>query len=414
MNPEENIKKQVSAELSVAKEFAKASNIEEVKSGQWFVSLLVKVAKTYDKNVRAEYFQQKYPGLTPDEIADIIIGVTVKYATIAGGVAGVAVTANQIAALSTAGATAAVMAGSIGTEMIYLARIQMRLVLDLSVVYDLQLDADDPEDVLMVFGYALGVVPTEMVGKGLQKAAGASTQYAIKKYISKGTLEAVQAIGKRIGLKILQRSIIKYAVPVVSAAIGSGYNYITTKTIGQVAKSHLKNRGKVTEELRTLISRRNKYNIAFPAAVSFIAYADGKYTAEEKEFYKAVLSRLSLDDYEQIEFQKLLSSQKNLLEAIMEIEDISIRENLVKVLALMAVYDGHLAEEEKIFLIAVADKLDVIIDIKAIEDQAEEYRLIVKENIFQKTTGVIKGAASSVGDTLSNTYKRVSKKKPKK
>ena len=298
--------------------------------------------------------------------------------------------------------------------MIYLARIQMRLVLDLSVIYDLQLDPDDPEDILMVFGYALGVVPTEFVGKSLQKAAGAGTQYAIRKYVSKGTLKAIQTFSKRIGMKILQRTIIKYAVPVVSAAVGSGYNYITTKTIGQVSKSHLKNRGKVTEELRTLISRRNKYNIAFPAAVLFIAYADGKYTAEEKEFYKAVLSRLSLEEYEQVEFQKLLSSQKNLLEAIMEMEDISIRENLVKVLALMAVYDGHLAEEERVFLIAVADKLDVAIDIKAIEDQAEEYRVIVKENVIEKTTGMIKDAASSVGDSISNTYKRVSKKKPKK
>jgi len=38
--------------------------------------------------------------------------------------------------------------------MLFLSQIQMRHVLDLSVIYDLQLDPEDPEDVLMIFGYA--------------------------------------------------------------------------------------------------------------------------------------------------------------------------------------------------------------------------------------------------------------------
>ena len=162
---EEVIKAEVSSELEEAKDFAKTLSIDDVKSGQWFIALLQKVVQSYDRNARAEYFQQKYPGLPPDEIADILTSVTVRYATIAGAITGAAATANQIAALSSAGMTIAVMVGAIGAEMVYLARIQMRLVLDLSVVYDLQLDPDDPEDILMIFGYAMGVAPTEMVGK---------------------------------------------------------------------------------------------------------------------------------------------------------------------------------------------------------------------------------------------------------
>lgn len=411
MDESEQIKKHVSAEFSEAKEFAKATKIDDVRSGQWFISLLAKVAQSYDRNARAEHFQKKYPGLPPDEVVDKLISVTVKYATIAGGVAGAAVTTNQVAALSTAGATVALMAGSIGAEMIYLAKIQMRLVLDISILYDLHLDPDDPEDILMVFGYALGVVPTELIGKGLQKAAAAGTQHAIKKYASKSTLKAIQTFGKRIGMKILQRSIIKYAVPLVSAAIGSTYNYYTTKTIGQFAKTHLKNRGKVTEELRALISRKNKYHIVFPAAVLFMAHADGKFVAEEKEFYQAVLSRLSFEDYEQDDFQKLLSSRENILEAILEIEEDSIRENLIKVMALMAVYDGDLASEEIDLLTEVAQKLNVNIDITEIKKQTKEYQVIIKENIFQRTSGMIKNATKKTKKSISRKYNKISKKK---
>ena len=137
---DEHVKAQVSKELEDAKTLAKTLNFEEVKSGEWFIKLLQQVVRAYDRNARATYFQKKYPGLPPDEIADILTSVTVKYATIAGAIAGGAATADEIAAISSAGLTAALFVGTIGAEMLYLSNIQMRLVLDMSVLYDLQLD----------------------------------------------------------------------------------------------------------------------------------------------------------------------------------------------------------------------------------------------------------------------------------
>ena len=420
---------EVSSELEEAKSFAKTLNIEDVKSGQWFIVLLQKVVQSYDRNARAEYFQQKYPGLPPDEIADILISVTVKYATIAGAITGAAATANQIAALSSAGMTIAVMAGAIGAEMVYLARIQMRLVLDLSVVYDLQLDPDDPEDILMTFGYAMGVVPAEMVGKGLQVAARGGTQYAVKKYVSKGTLKAIQDFGKRIGIRILQKSILKYTVPVVSAVVGSSYNYITTKSVGVIAKNHLKNRGKVTEELRQLVSRQNTYDIAFPAAAMYMAQIDGEFSAKEKNFYRAILSRMSFEEHTQAEFKKLMADEGNIINAIAQIEDNEIRSSLVEVLVLMAIYDGELVEKERDFLIKTAAELNVPLDINDVERRTGDYRVVIEKNIFQKAAGStkesvtkaagiagqaagnVKGAAVTSGGKVSGAFGNVFRRK---
>jgi RNA polymerase subunit RPABC4/transcription elongation factor Spt4/tellurite resistance protein len=385
---------EVSSELAEAKGFAKTLNIDDVKSGQWFIALLQKVVQSYDRNARAEYFQQKYPGLTPDEIADILTSVTVRYATIAGAVTGAAATANQIAALSSVGMTTAVMVGAIGAEMVYLARIQMRLVLDLSVVYDLQLDPDDPEDILMVFGFALGVAPTEMLGKGLQVAARGGTQYAVKKYISKGTLKAIQDFGKRIGIRILQKSILKYTIPVVSAVVGSSYNYVTTKSVGGIAKNHLKNRGKVTEELRQPVSRQNTYDIAFPAAAMYMAKIDDEFSTKEKEFYRAILSRMSFEEHTQAEFNKLMANEGNIVEAIAQIEDDEIRCSLVEVLVLMAVYDGELVEKERDFLIKTTTHLNVPLDISEVERRAGDYKVVVEKTILQKAAASTKETAS--------------------
>ncbi|MBE2224891.1 MAG: zinc ribbon domain-containing protein [Anaerolineae bacterium] len=275
-----------------------------------------------------------------------------------------------------------------------MARIQMNLILDLSVVYDLQLDLDDPEDVLMIFGYAMGVAPAEVVGKGLQVAARGGTQYAIKKYVSKGTLKAIQDFGKRIGIRILQKSIIKYTVPVVSAVVGSSYNYVTTKSIGSIAKNHLKNRGKVTEELRQLISRQNTYDIAFPAAAMYMAQIDGEFSGKEKEFYRAILSRMSFEEHTQAEFQKLIASEENLLDAIAELEDDEVKNSLVEVMVLMSIYDGKLAEREREFLINTATYLNVPLDISEVEARTTDYRIIAEEGFFIKTAGAAKEATS--------------------
>lgn len=392
--PDDVAQAEVVSELEEAKSFAKSLTIEDVKSGQWFIALLHKVVQSYDRNATAVYFQQKYPGLTPDEIADILIPITVKYATLAGAVTGAAATANQIAALSSAGMTIAVMAGAIGAEMVYLARIQMRLVLDLSVVYDLQLEPDDPEDILMVLGYAMGVAPVEIVGKRLQVATQRGSQYAIKKYVSKGTLKAIQKLGKPIGLKILQKSVIKYTIPVVSTVVGSSYNYIATKSVGRIAKSHLKNRGKVTEELRQLVSRQNTYDLAFPAAAMYMAQIDGEFSAKEKEFYRALLSRLSFDEYTQAEFKKLMADEGTIVNAMAQIEDDEIRNSLVEVLVLMAIYDGELLEKERDFLTKTAAELNVPLDINDVERRTRDYRSVMEKNIFQKAAGRTKGSVS--------------------
>jgi hypothetical protein len=155
-------------------------------------------------------------------------------------------------------------------------------------------------------------------------------QDSIKQYISKSTLKALQDFARRLGFRILQKTILKYAVPVASAAVGSSYNYVTTKSVGRIAKAHLKNRGKVTDELRVLVSRQNTYDLAFPAAVMYVAQADGQFSQKEKEFYKAMLSRMSFDEHSQAEFQKLTASEDNILDAIADIEDVEVRRSLME------------------------------------------------------------------------------------
>ncbi|MGI8649221.1 MAG: TerB family tellurite resistance protein, partial [Rubrobacter sp.] len=355
------------------------------------------LVNAYDRNARAGYFQKKYPGLPPDEIAGTLISVTARYASVAGGVAGATASAAQVSTLTTAGMTAPIFVRAVGSEMIYLARIQLRLILDLSVVYDLQLDPDDPEDILMVFGYAMGVAPTELVGAAARQAARGGTHTLVKKYVSKNMLKAVQNFAKKLGFKILQKTMLKYAVPVASAAVGSGYNYVSTRSLGGIAKAHFKNRRKFTKELQNLISRKNTYDLIFPAAAMYVANLDGELSPKEREFYKAMLSRMSFDEHTPEEFQRLLDDGEDLIEVAAGIEDPAMRRSLMEMMVLMAVCDGELADEERDFLARISDRLEIPLDMNEVERGTEEYRIAVKQNVFGRTAAGIGGAAVTVG-----------------
>jgi len=390
---DELLKSQVTKQLEEAKALARSFDFETVKNGEWFIKLLEQVVRAYDRNARATYFQQKYPGLSPDEVADILTSVATRYATIAGAVAGVAASASGVAALSSGGMTATLFVGSIGAEMLYLSNIQMRLMLDMSVLYDLQLDPDDPEDILMIFGYALGVAPTEIIGKAALVAARAGTTNAIKTVVSKTTLKAVQNFAKKLGFQILQKTIIKYAVPVACAAVGSGYNYVTTKSVGQIAKLHFKNRGRVTEELRAVVSRQNTYDLAVPAAAMFMAAVDGNVSPKENELYRAMLSRMSFGEHAPADFNKLVSDEQSVLEAVSQIQDVELGKALIELLTLMAIYDGDLADEEREFLTSAAEGLGIALDMDQIEERVKEYRVIVEKNVLETTAGAMGAAA---------------------
>ncbi|MBN1563798.1 MAG: EcsC family protein [Anaerolineae bacterium] len=410
------IEQTIRAELAETQQLAKEFTADDVQSGDWFFRLLGMVIGSYQRNARAAYFQQKYPGLSPDEIADKLISVTVRYAAIAGGISGVSATTTQLTTIASAGMTLPVFLGVIGVEMLYLARIQMRLVLDLAVVYDLQLDPDDPEDILLVFGYALGVAPTEALGSALTKVVVPTiTKDTIKRHITKGTLEAVQQFGRSIGIKILQRTIIKYAVPIASAAIGSGYNYTMTKSIGMVAKAHFKRRDMAVEDLRTLFSRQQTYDLVFPAAIMYMAGIDGKITDAERELYRSMVARMDFADHEQAEFHKLSRDENALIERIASLDSSDMRQSLLDALGLIAAYDGELDESEQKFLERIALEFDLTFDLVALEQMADLYntnrqgRLAHATETLASFTGQMaestKDVAGKIGAQVAETTK---------
>lgn len=405
---DDEVDAEVTTELAQSSEFIRRIRLDDIQSGEWFVLLLQAVVSAYERNTRVAYFQQKYPGLTEDALADKLISVTARYAAVAGAVAGVTTSINQISLLASGGLTTTLLLSAIGAEFTYLARIQIRLILDLSVVYDLQLNPDDPEDVLMIMGFALGIGPAELTGRGLQIAAGSLTRSFIRTYISKGTLKSIQGFARQLGFKILQRTMIKYMVPGVSAAVGSSYNYLSTRSVGQIAQAHFKNRGVATEELRQLVSRQTSYELLFPAMLRYLAEIDGNPNPREQELYQAMVSRMSFDAHTQREFELLTRDESTMFEQLSAVAEPEKRQTLLDLLILMAIYDGELVEAEEAFLLKTAAAMDIPLDKTTLHVQAAAYQLDLNSgSMWQRLIAKTGEAFQGIGQHAQSVSSRV-------
>jgi uncharacterized tellurite resistance protein B-like protein len=223
---------------------------------------------------------------------------------------------------------------------------------------------------------------------------------AVRAVVSKGTLKAAQTFGKRLGVKILQRTVLKFAVFLSSAAVGSTYNYVTTRSIGRIASAHFRNLGLVTDEIRRLFARQETYDVAVPAAMLFAANASGAMSPEEIAFYKATVKKMTfLEEDASSAIEELAQDEGAILRRASTLAP-DLRATLIELIVLMAIYDGALSVEERLFLAKAAQQLGVPLDLSAVERRAAEFHAIVERNFFEeKTTAAGAAVVEALGAT---------------
>jgi uncharacterized protein (DUF697 family) len=246
----ENEKSKIRKKIDEAKqEYEELGGAAAFRRGDWLWRVIQKSFQNYWARANAEYFRNKYPTRDEPAIARKLIAVAAKNASLLGAVVGATVSADEIVAIATAGeggvgipANIAIALAAVSAEAILLVRIQMQLVVNIAKVYGIPLDPDDPEDILTILAFALGGSAAEAAGKAGMKLGAHVVEVSAKKLLQKDALEAMERVAARIGIRIVQRSIVKYAVPAASIGIGLGWNYLTTRAIGKAAIRHFEQR----------------------------------------------------------------------------------------------------------------------------------------------------------------------------
>lgn len=243
-------KREFEKERSELRDFVAGLRPDDLKSGNWFEKLIAQGLIAYTQKATWEYFQEKYQGVPADAIVDQRIKMATRYAALSGGVTAGAFNGAVAATIGTAGGaspiTVPAAAVTLSVDLAFLTQLQLRLAYDIAVLYRVPLDVNDPDDMWKLIRVAFGIKGGELVGEGLLKLVPGALRFFIKKFYSGAVLTAARGL-PYVGKFLLQRTVIKVAIPLVGVPLAIGINFYTTLIVGRHARGIFRNEARVIE-----------------------------------------------------------------------------------------------------------------------------------------------------------------------
>jgi hypothetical protein len=273
----------VEHEREELREFVKGLSADDIKSGGWFTKLSAQAMSSYTDKVDWRYFQERHEGVPADGIVDQRTKMAARYAALEGGLSAGAYSATIAATLgSFGGASPATVPAAVATMMVdvvYITRLQLRLAYDISVLYRVPLDLNEPEDMWKLIRVAFTIKGGEVAREGVVKAVPLIVRPVIKRFYSGAVLSAARGLPV-VGKFLLQRNVIKIGIPVVGVPLAVVLNRYTTLLAGRHAQAVFRNEARVIELAEGMCKRSDHPQLMLWVAW-LVIMADEKITDDE-------------------------------------------------------------------------------------------------------------------------------------
>lgn len=300
----EDEKQEFEKERSELRDFVAGLSPDDLKSGNWFEKLIAQGLVTYTRKANWEYFQEKYKGVPADAIVDQRIKMATRYAALSGGVTAGAYNGAIAATIGTAGGASPVTVPAavvtLTIDLAFLTQLQLRLAYDIAVLYRVPIDVNDPDDMWKLIRVAFGIKGGEVIGEGLLKLVPAALRFVIKKFYSGAVLAAAKGL-PYIGKFLLQRTVIKVAIPVVGIPLAIGINFYTTLLAGRHARAIFRNEARVIELAQRLCEQSRHPRLML--WVAWLVVAADKKISDDEALLMRHLMTLVRDQHEVVDEQ---------------------------------------------------------------------------------------------------------------
>lgn len=373
----------VKKELDQIREFVDDLSIEDLKQGDWFVKLLAFSLDQYVNTVDAEYFKQKYPYLPPDAVVDARIKMASNYASIEGAITSTAYSGAIAATIGSHGGASPLTlpagGASFAIDLVYTSYLQLRMTYDISVLYGIPINIKDPDDTWKLVKLAFGIKAGEAVNQGAMRAIPAFIRPFVKRVFSGSTRIAAQSLPV-IGKHLLQRNIIKFAIPAVTIPVTTAMNWWLTKLAGDRAKQLLRREAKIIESTGRIIDETEDFELLM-SVLWLLINVDEAVLDEERLFLHHLTLCAEQEDKatpETMEFLEKFHSQIEIDEDAVwdKVDTVSAdaAPKLFKVAVIATAVDGKMSKKELDILERLADRLRVPFDKKLIDDMKRKWQ----------------------------------------
>ena len=182
---------------------------------------------------------------------------------------------------------------SFTADLLYTTQLQFRLAFDMAVLYGAPIDPDDPEDLVDLLKVAFGVKAGELANEAISKLGPQAVKQGVKSIFKGAVLEWLKALPV-VGKYLLQKNIMKFAIPLVNIPLSAGMNYWWTHAIAKRARGIYRDRATLNEEAAKLVEALDHHgSLLDPATLWFITKADGKQAEGEAILLRSVGKQLA-------------------------------------------------------------------------------------------------------------------------
>ena len=275
---EANDEASVRQHVSEMKELAAGLSVEDLRSGGWFTKLLRHALHQYGEKVDWEYFERKYPGMPRDGVVDARIKLASRFSALEGALSASAYTGAVAATIGSAGGASPLTGSaallSFSVDLFSTTTIQHSLAHDLAVLYRIPVDFDDPEDLWNFIRTAFAIKGGEVARGAGAKGVPVVLRPLIKRYYGGAVLAAGKSLPV-VGKYLLQRNVIKFAIPLVGVPLSAGMNHWTTRIAGEHARKTYRAEAEIRETSRRVVVNTPPHRAALWVAW-LVFTADGR------------------------------------------------------------------------------------------------------------------------------------------
>lgn len=342
-SPAEPARRRIRAALDDARRQLAVMRPAQLTDGSWFQLILQRSARRHvERRSRIDavsHWQRRHPDLCHDGLMDRVVQQTTRRAALVGGTSGALISAAELAAIGTLGSTISAAFLMVLAELAVIERLQARMVFTLAELHGHRVTPDDLHDVGLLYGNVLKV-------KGATRAAA---------WARDGTVAAFRLVGVRF----MQRAFVRYGVPILSIGLGSGMNYLMTRSLGRHARRSFEHRTHADAHLalidQQIDAQEDALRRLLMALMGLMAAADGRLDRRERDLLRRTLDRLTIDGTPRDALIEALEMpEETIFESLRALgDDHAFREVVLELMALMAVSDGRLVPAE----IALLDRL---------------------------------------------------------
>lgn len=374
---DEDAEREVRAQVEEVRGFAAGLSPSEIKDGSWFAKLLRAALETYTRQVNWEFFARKYPGLPVDAIVDRQIELAQRYAMIEGGVSAGAYSAAIAATIGTGGGASPLSVPaavtSFALDLVYVSRLQLRLAYDLAILYRHPIDTEDPEDLYDLLRVAFGVKAGEALRGSVPRLAPEAVRQGVKAVVKGPILAALKALPV-IGKFLLQRNIIKFAIPVVCVPASMKMNHYFTGQVGKQARAIFRDKAAVRDFALNARSTFADTPTLLLHTIWYVVNADSKVEAAESWLLRALIDELRATPEGEaavVDFERMLDFDRDAFLAEVREQPEETRRELFEAAADTAIVDRELQKAEIAALEQLASACVVPFDVKSLKSRAK-------------------------------------------